>query len=51
MDAEDAIDVVGDLGPEDIVFVPATVSPSGEPLLLVSNEVSGTLAVFSVTAL
>ncbi|GAB5413462.1 MAG: choice-of-anchor I family protein [Congregibacter sp.] len=49
VDAEDDVTVVGDLGPEDIVFIPASDSPSGEPLLLVSNEVSGTLAVFSVT--
>ena len=40
-----------DLGPEDMVFVTAEDSPTGEALLLVSNEVSGTLAVFSVTAL
>jgi hypothetical protein len=32
-----------------VVFIPAADSPNGEPLLLVSNEVSGTLAVFSVT--
>ena len=51
VDAEDDIAVVGDLGPESIVFIPAEDSPDGEPLLLVSNEVSGTLAVFSVTAL
>jgi hypothetical protein len=51
VDAEDDVEIVGDLGPESIVFIPAADSPSGEPLLLVSNEVSGTLAVFSVTAL
>jgi hypothetical protein len=49
VDAEDDVEVVGDLGPEDVVFIPAADSPNGEPLLLVSNEVSGTLAVFSVT--
>ncbi|KGE04457.1 choice-of-anchor I family protein [Pseudohaliea rubra] len=42
---------ISDLGPEDIKFVPAADSPTGEPLLLVSNEVSGTLAVYSVTLL
>jgi DNA-binding beta-propeller fold protein YncE len=51
LDAEDDIETVGDLGPEDIKFIPAADSPSGEALLLVSNEVSGTLAVFSVSAL
>lgn len=49
VDAEEDIEIVGDLGPEDIVYIPASDSPSGEPLLLVSNEVSGTLAVFSIT--
>jgi len=49
VDAEADIEIVGDLGPEDVVFIPASDSPNGEPLLLVSNEVSGTLAVFSVT--
>lgn len=49
VDAEDDIETVGDLGPEDVVYIPAADSPNGEPLLLVSNEVSGTLAVFSVT--
>jgi hypothetical protein len=49
VDAEDDVEIVGDLGPEDVVFIPASDSPNGEPLLLVSNEVSGTLAVFSVS--
>jgi len=40
-----------DLGPEDIKFVSAADSPSGDMLLLVSNEVSGTLAVCSIVAL
>lgn len=38
----------GDLGPESIKFVKAADSPSGEPLLIVGNEVSGTTALFSV---
>ena len=41
-------DAVGDLGPESIEFVPASASPNGQPLLLVGNEVSGTLAVFAI---
>jgi hypothetical protein len=38
----------GDLGPESIKFVSAADSPSGEPLLIVGNEVSGTTSVFAV---
>ncbi len=39
---------VGDLAPEDLVFVPAGRSPSGEPLLVVGNEVSGTTTIYQV---
>ncbi|MCK5769861.1 choice-of-anchor I family protein [Algiphilus sp.] len=38
----------GDLGPEGIVFVPAADSPSGNPLLLVGYEISGTTAIFDI---
>ena len=41
----------GDLGPESIVFVPAADSPNGSALLLVGNEVSGTLAIFQIEAI
>lgn len=36
----------GDLGPEGLTFVAAKDSPNGQALLIVSNEVSGTLTVF-----
>jgi hypothetical protein len=40
----------GDLAPEGIVFVPASDSPTGAPLLLVANELSGSTTVFAVNA-
>jgi len=40
----------GDLGPEGIVFISAADSPTGQPLLLLSNEVSSTIAVYSLQA-
>ena len=39
---------VGDLGPESIVFIPAAESPSGQHLLVVSNEVSGSVSLYEV---
>ncbi|HET9506233.1 MAG TPA: choice-of-anchor I family protein [Hymenobacter sp.] len=40
----------GDLGPEGIVFISAADSPTGQPLLLLSNEVSSTIAIYSLQA-
>ena len=52
VDRDDSVpadsDAAGDLGPEGIAFIPARQSPSGAPLLLVGNEVSGTTAVWSL---
>ena len=39
----------GDLGPEGLTFVPASSSPTGEALLIVSNEVSSTTTVWTIT--
>ncbi len=36
-----------DLGPEGVRFVPAKDSPTGEPLVLVTHEISGTVAIFA----
>jgi hypothetical protein len=39
------------LGPESIAFVSAEESPTGDALLVVGNEVSGTTAIFRVRPL
>ena len=39
----------GDVGPESVVFIPAGESPTGEDLVVVGNEVSGTITVYAVT--
>ena len=44
----DALSASGDLGPEGLAFVSAGDSPTGEPMLLVGNEVSGTTTAFGI---
>lgn len=39
---------VGDLGIEDIVYISAEESPTGSPLVVTANEVSGTVTLFGV---
>ena len=40
-----------DVAPEGIVFVPASESHTGENLLIVSHEVSGTVAIYEISDL
>ncbi len=38
----------GDLGPEGLLFVPEDDSPTHQPLLIVSNEISGTVTTYAL---
>ena len=38
----------GDLGPEGVMFVEASDSPTGKALVILSNEVSATLSIYSL---
>lgn len=43
-----AAGTAGDLSPEGVTFVPAAASPTGNPLLLVAHELSGSTRIFAV---
>lgn len=45
-DGSPAAGTAGDLGPEGLAFIDADDSPTGEPLLAMGNEVSGTTTLF-----
>ena len=47
-EGDDAAAGLGDMGAEGLTFVPAHESPSGEALLIVANEVSGSTTVYEV---
>nr|WP_321396119.1 choice-of-anchor I family protein [uncultured Desulfobacter sp.] len=38
----------GDLGPEGLTFIPAAQSPTGQNMLAVANEISGTTTVYQI---
>ena len=40
----------GDLGPEGIRFIPASESPTGDSMLAVANEISGTTTLYSISS-
>lgn len=39
---------MGDLGPEGVVYIAPAESPTGKGLLVISNEISATLTVYSI---
>jgi DNA-binding beta-propeller fold protein YncE len=43
------LSVAGDLGPEGLFVIPADQSPNGDPILVLSNEVSVTTTLFRVS--
>ncbi|MEM7657162.1 MAG: choice-of-anchor I family protein, partial [Bacteroidota bacterium] len=45
-DAQDP--ATGDLGPEDLKFISANESPNGIPLIVVGNEVSGSISIYQL---
>lgn len=42
------LEAIGDLGPESIKFIPAYQSPNGQNLIIVANEISGSVSIFQI---
>ncbi|MCS6988690.1 MAG: T9SS type A sorting domain-containing protein [Chloroherpetonaceae bacterium] len=40
------VNLVGDLGPEGVLWIPASQSPTGKGMVVVTNEISGTVTFF-----
>lgn len=49
VDVDDDPFAAGDLGPEGGIFIAAEDSPTGEALLVIANEVSGTITTYTVS--
>ena len=47
-DVQKQVAAAGDLSPEGMTFVKGADSPTGEPLLIVGHEVSGTTTVYEL---
>jgi len=47
-DPDAPIAQAGDLAPEGLCMIPASSSPTGEPIIVVCNEFSGTISLFAI---
>ncbi len=45
---QDKLAMVGDLGPEGILFIEGKYSPNGKPVIVAANEVSGTTSILGI---